>query len=1114
MESKSPVDFDELKLHEVISKGPLDFHEWTSLISEIDKMYPDDLKKICLVYDSFLSEFPLCYGYWRKYADHKTRLCTVDKVVEIFERAVQSATYSVGVWVDYCTFSMSVFEDSSDIRRLFQRGISFVGKDYMCHTLWDKYIEFELSQQQWSSLTHIYIKALRFPTKKLRHYYNCFKKLVAFWEEEIKCQSISATEKLQKEPVLESKKPICFKDDEISCIIKDLLDPSAGFARSKALQKYLSVGEWFYKEAHQLDDQIRHFEANIHRSYFHVKPLDSSQLENWHNYLDSVEMHGDFDWAVKLYERCLIPCANYPEFWMRYVEFMESKGGREIANNALDRLTLIFLKRVPVVHLFKSRFKEQIGDVCGAQAAFLQCEAESGPNFVENVKMKANMEKRMGNLEAASNVYKEALEMAAMKKMTQTLSILYVHFSRLKYMSSGSADAAINVLVDGIKHVPHCKLLLEELVNFTMMHEGPRHINVVDCVIANAISPGPGISQGLNGKDAEDISNLYIEFVDLCGTIHDLRKAWNRHIRLFPHSLRTLSKPHQQYGDLSSNLLIQLSLRDKKISPLEKYDTQSDQAPTNISEQKLPSFENNDNQIKQVSVDQIQSRDDGNSVQASPKVSEQPQDNTLELGVPSVDNTLEPGVASVDSTLEPGVPSVDKTPEPSVPSEDLVQEHVSPEVPEQLRRDTPDPNVSSLNLIQGKQVAPEGSKQPREDTSEPIVSSVDRLVHITNGAESLQCSKECLKEPDVLQQYDQESEQDLKPPLLENLSLNTQNDRSPKSVPSTSHTGESSEDTQMLNRSMLQSSCSASPNASLCSPLGTQASSRTKIEVVNPSASASHQNPIPTQTIRQPQFTANSGGNWRQRNNPDRVRRNFKFGSRGHSQRKIHQHRQEPPQKYPRAEMDAQMPTSQCYSSQSSQNAQVQQSSQVQNQFQEAAAHTNLTTNNAWQVQNVQQQSIATASESQLPAIPIASQTSQYVIQSDGQYGPVQNNHMWQYYYYQQQQFLLQQQQQQLQLQQQQQHPQQQQYQQQLQQHYHQLQQNPFQQQQLQQLQQQQLQYNQQQQLSLQQPYQQQQQQLLYPQQPLQHQEQQPLQQEEVEQREHQQQNTPSDIQT
>jgi len=47
---------------------------------------------------------------------------------------------------------------------------------------------------------------------------------------------------------------------------------------------------------------------------------------------------------VKLYERCLIVCANYPEYWMRYVDFMEAKGGREIANYSLDRATEIHLK--------------------------------------------------------------------------------------------------------------------------------------------------------------------------------------------------------------------------------------------------------------------------------------------------------------------------------------------------------------------------------------------------------------------------------------------------------------------------------------------------------------------------------------------------------------------------------------------------------------------------------------------------------------------------------------------------------------------------------------------------------------------------------------------------
>lgn len=52
-----------------------------------------------------------------------------------------------------------------------------------------------------------------------------------------------------------------------------------------------------------------------------------------------------FQWqTVKLYERCLIPCASYPEFWIRYVEFVDARGGREIANYTLGRALSFFLK--------------------------------------------------------------------------------------------------------------------------------------------------------------------------------------------------------------------------------------------------------------------------------------------------------------------------------------------------------------------------------------------------------------------------------------------------------------------------------------------------------------------------------------------------------------------------------------------------------------------------------------------------------------------------------------------------------------------------------------------------------------------------------------------------
>lgn len=92
------------------------------------------------------------------------------------------------------------------------------------------------------------------------------------------------------------------------------------------------------------------------------------------------------------------------------------------------------LQRMPVIHLFTARFKEKIRDVSGAHIALLHYEKESDLSFVETVSIKANMEKRLGNFVAASNTYKEAMEIAAVKQKFDILPILYINFSRLQYM--------------------------------------------------------------------------------------------------------------------------------------------------------------------------------------------------------------------------------------------------------------------------------------------------------------------------------------------------------------------------------------------------------------------------------------------------------------------------------------------------------------------------------------------------------------------------------------------------------------------------------------------------------------------------------------------------------
>ncbi|XP_074307984.1 uncharacterized protein LOC141642899 isoform X3 [Silene latifolia] len=362
-----------------------------------------------------------------------------------------------------------------------------------------------------------------------------FKKLVSIWEEETGLQEGSHTG-------LQSQ---CESDDEtmmsgnaeISHVTSNLLDPST---RIEALQKYKLIGERYYRKACDLDAKLRKFEQNIHRPYFHVKPLDDSQLENWHQYLDLVEMEGDFDWAVKLYERCLVSCAHYPEFWMRYVYFVEANGGKEIASDAMDRATNIFLKNSPGIHLFNAWFKENNGDIEGAHEAVLQCDQEIGSHFVDMVRRKANLEKRMGNYAKASDIYKASLDLAAVKS-PGTLPMLYLHYARFQCMVRNSVEGAREVLLDGIQRVPCSKLLLKELLHFSSMHDGAKQVNLLDSLIARALTFGPDASGDLSMKDREQISTLYLEFIDSCGSIHDIRKAWIRHLKLFPHLVREQS---------------------------------------------------------------------------------------------------------------------------------------------------------------------------------------------------------------------------------------------------------------------------------------------------------------------------------------------------------------------------------------------------------------------------------------------------------------------------------------------------------------------------------------------------------------------------------------------
>jgi pre-mRNA-processing factor 39 len=108
----------------------------------------------------------------------------------------------------------------------------------------------------------------------------------------------------------------------------------------------------------------------IKRPYFHVKPLERGQLKNWKAYLEFEIEHGQQLRIDTLFERCLIACALYDEYWLLYAQHLESRWNDELDNRPLiEKQLRSVYRRACTVHVYDkttlylmwSNFEEKTG---------------------------------------------------------------------------------------------------------------------------------------------------------------------------------------------------------------------------------------------------------------------------------------------------------------------------------------------------------------------------------------------------------------------------------------------------------------------------------------------------------------------------------------------------------------------------------------------------------------------------------------------------------------------------------------------------------------------------------------------------------------------------------
>ncbi|EHA58311.1 pre-mRNA-processing factor 39 [Pyricularia oryzae 70-15] len=422
------------RLRAEVDADPDSFENWEKLVRACEALdggltrnsSPQALATLRDAYDRFLLKFPLLFGYWKKYADLEFTIAGPESAEMVYERGCASITNSVDLWTEYCSFKMETTHVPQLVRDLFERGAACVGLDFMAHPFWNKYLEYEERQEAHENIFKILQRVIHIPMYQYARYYERFSTMVH-------------TRAL--DDVVSAELQARFKTEiEAEAAAYGVTKTEPEFEQEMRRKVDAHYGEIFTKTQTEVTKRWL-YEAEIKRPYFHVTELEKKELSNWRKYLDFEEAEGSFVRTAFLYERCLVTCAFYDEFWFRYARWMSAQPDKteEVRNIYLRAATIFVPISRPGIRLQFAYFEESCGRVAMARevhnAILLRL-----PGCIEVIISLANLERRHNDIDTAIEVLKQQIESPEVDIWTK--AVLVTEWASLLWTVKGTAEEA------------------------------------------------------------------------------------------------------------------------------------------------------------------------------------------------------------------------------------------------------------------------------------------------------------------------------------------------------------------------------------------------------------------------------------------------------------------------------------------------------------------------------------------------------------------------------------------------------------------------------------------------------------------------------------------------
>ncbi|CAH0690186.1 unnamed protein product [Spodoptera exigua] len=416
------------KYWKVVNDDPTDFTGWTYLLQYVDQ--ESDVEAAREAYDAFLSHYPYCYGYWRKYADYEKRKGSKKKCLEVLERGLKAIPLSVDLWIHFLNHIKTTRnEDHAYIRSQYERAIEACGLEFRSDRLWESYIKWEAENGSALNVTNIYDRLLATPTLGYTSHFDNFQEHVM---SEPVAGVVSRAELVRLRADVRATAGAAPQLD-LPPGEDEPVDHVASEEEAQAIkERIIAARRKVHKTTGEQVAARWTFEEGIKRPYFHVKPLERCQLKNWKSYLEWEKQHGSLKRALVLHERCLIACALYEEFWMRLIKFLEERVETNpelvsVEREVLERACTVHHLDKPDLHLHWAHFEEVHGNAAKA-AEILDRIEKTCPNLVQIQYRRVNLERRRGDYEKCAQLYEGYIAAAKNKAVSSALAIKYARF--------------------------------------------------------------------------------------------------------------------------------------------------------------------------------------------------------------------------------------------------------------------------------------------------------------------------------------------------------------------------------------------------------------------------------------------------------------------------------------------------------------------------------------------------------------------------------------------------------------------------------------------------------------------------------------------------------------